>query len=484
MDNENMQKHMQKVNKVVLVMVILIGILTLFSNVIQKFSTLSYIGPIFCILGSIISVLFMVKKIFPNLTRNILSISFLVCCITAMNYMPSVNMLFIVGLCIAALYFDHKYMMLIGGLYSISYIVGCILQETQWTNIQSMSIMYVIIIVLFFLCKWGKELIELSIKREVQAKELLDSLNHVIKEIESNTEVLNTDISNSYYSANILKDNSTIMSSTVEDITNGVQEQTGNINNIYDMINNVNSTMKDMNNFSKDLFDTSKSVSEAVNEGFIKTSTMDNQMAVIDQSVKESMNTVKELSLRMDDINIFLAGINQISEQINLLSLNAAIEAARAGDAGKGFAVVADEVKKLAEQSTNMVKNIDEIIKVIRKQMEIVLEKVNVGIEVVDEGKKGTKKVNSSFYELKQSFQKVDEIVLDELKIVERINSIFSEIQCQIENIASISIQHAAATEEMSATTVEHAVMIEQLYLLINNIKNSSNELQKLIVKK
>ncbi|MDS0526710.1 methyl-accepting chemotaxis protein [Clostridium sp. SHJSY1] len=123
-------------------------------------------------------------------------------------------------------------------------------------------------------------------------------------------------------------------------------------------------------------------------------------MASISEVSTNSFLAVQELNNNMDKVNNFLTGITQISEQTNLLSLNSYIEAARAGEAGKGFAVVADEVRKLAEESGNIVREIDIILKEIKDITEKVSFEVNRGNEVTKEGKEIVMQVNQGFSEI------------------------------------------------------------------------------------
>nr|WP_310939255.1 methyl-accepting chemotaxis protein [Clostridium sp. SHJSY1] len=135
-------------------------------------------------------------------------------------------------------------------------------------------------------------------------------------------------------------------------------------------------------------------------KGHEKVNRMDEQMASISEVSTNSFLAVQELNNNMDKVNNFLTGITQISEQTNLLSLNSYIEAARAGEAGKGFAVVADEVRKLAEESGNIVREIDIILKEIKDITEKVSFEVNRGNEVTKEGKEIVMQVNQGFSEI------------------------------------------------------------------------------------
>ena len=230
--------------------------------------------------------------------------------------------------------------------------------------------------------------------------------------------------------------------------------------------------------FSHQLEEVSSNASNVVTEGTEKINMMENQMEIINQSVKKSLDTVRELNTNMDEINNFLSGITQIAEQTNLLALNAAIEAARAGESGKGFAVVADEVRKLAEQSAFTVKQIYEIIYKIKDKTKNVLDEVSRGQVATQEGEKVVNTVNQSFEMIQASFKEIDRYIADEISRIGNIAGLFSHIDEEVESIASISEEQASSTEELLATLEEHNSNIEGIYNLMQGIKTASDNLQ------
>ncbi len=247
------------------------------------------------------------------------------------------------------------------------------------------------------------------------------------------------------------------------------------------MINKAGEKMSEINALSQSLADTSKNTSQVVRKSSDRINQMGEQMYIINSAVTESMQTVEELNKSMEEINNFLSAINQISAQTNLLALNASIEAARSGEAGSGFSVVASEIKKLAEQSSDTVKNIDVIVKDIHAKTQLVLEKANNGTAAVKEGEVITKQVQDSFENIKSAFHNIDGYIDNELEMTDHVSTIFSQIRKQTENILDISVKHSAATEEMVAITEEQNSSIEIIYGSIGNINDSSIKLQELI---
>lgn len=164
--------------------------------------------------------------------------------------------------------------------------------------------------------------------------------------------------------------------------------------------------------------------------------TAEQQMAVIQQSSYETREKIKQLSIQSAEIENITKVITDITEQTNLLALNAAIEAARAGEHGKGFAVVADEVRKLAEQSKTSASQIIELTANIQKDTKQVEESVQITVGNVDQGV-------TYLQDAQVSFNKI-------------VGSI-TEMTYEIQEISASSEEISASTEEVAASVSEMA---------------------------
>lgn len=428
---------------------------------------------------------FIYKKKYQRATTIILLISILTCTVPYIET-PLAGMVTMIVLCIVSLYLNKALLYGFGGLYvfAYSFIYYSSNHTFDASFFSTLNFIALTIITLYFVCKRSTDLIQLSIQKETESKELLDSLDNMVSVIHENTSSLSVDITNCNNDIGTLKNISSKMTANVQDVTDGVINQSKSITHISNMMNNADEKMAEINQLSKNLADISTNTSQVVFQGSERTNHMGKQMTIINSAVTESLATVTELNKSMDEVNNFLSVINEISDQTNLLALNANIEAARAGEAGAGFAVVANEIKNLAEQSSTMVNQIDKIIYDIKSNTELVLEKANNGIIAVTEGESITKQVLESFDNIKLTFKSIDGYIANELNMTDNVSSIFTQIRVQAENISNISKKHAEATDEMLATTQEQGANIEVIYNSIGNINNSSVKLHELIEKR
>lgn len=217
-------------------------------------------------------------------------------------------------------------------------------------------------------------------------------------------------------------------------------------------------------------------------QGKEKTSDVVNRMNIIQEKTDKSSLHITELEKYSKEITAVIDTISDIAEQTNLLALNAAIEASRAGEAGKGFAVVAEEVRKLAEQSNDGAKKVDELIQKVQKTTEMTVTVNEESKNEVDEGVSAVHAAETSLEEILHAVQNTvndireivsvtDEEVATSNKIVELID----ELGTFIETTDKRAQEAAASTQETTASMDELAVSTEQINNLTNNLHKSIN---------
>ena len=271
-------------------------------------------------------------------------------------------------------------------------------------------------------------------------------------------------------SSQIQTDSSKEIVATVDEITNEMNGVTRDIDFQFDSMNGLVQMLEDLssliNNLNVDTIDTLQNI-ESISE---KAKTGEDSLNEMNFSIKK----IGDSSVEMNNI---IKIINEISEKINLLSLNASIEAARAGDAGRGFAVVADEISKLADQTANSIKDISRIITENDSEITVGLSKVETTVDaigIIITGIKTTKdKIQNISSKMQDQVGKKEQIntlvqkvqdMSEGIRITTKVQKqAISEITNLINNINSGSIAISNGAEELSSNSEEIASMAEFL---------------------
>jgi methyl-accepting chemotaxis protein len=194
-------------------------------------------------------------------------------------------------------------------------------------------------------------------------------------------------------------------------------------------------------------------------------------MNSIAERVKSSARTVESLGTRSDQIGAIVGTIEDIADQTNLLALNAAIEAARAGEQGRGFAVVADEVRALAERTTRATREISDMIKTIQKETNVAVVAMEEG---VNEVAKGTEKAAGSGRALERILEKIN-AVTDQIHLVanaaEEQTATTLEISNNMIKITEVIASTSRGTQESAAAAEELNENAEELQRQVQQFK-------------
>ena len=260
-----------------------------------------------------------------------------------------------------------------------------------------------------------------------------------------------------------------------EDMSAGATQQDQEITNTSSAVEELTVSMKQVSNNAEASAEAARRALDAAESGNRAVRDTLEGMQRIRASVQATAKKIKSLGDRSLEISEIINVINDITEQTNLLALNAAIEAARAGEAGRGFAVVADEVRKLAEHSRTATKDIAALIKAIQAEtneavvvMEEGTKEVEVGAKLADQAGKALEAISSV---VRQSAELVQEISLASKQQVRGTEGVANAMQI----ISNITRQTSQGTRQ-TARTVEHMVKLsEQLNEALSQFRVASS---------
>ncbi|MGP1346966.1 MAG: methyl-accepting chemotaxis protein [Phycisphaerales bacterium] len=260
---------------------------------------------------------------------------------------------------------------------------------------------------------------------------------------------------------------SNIASATGE-IASGVDQQARQLEQITAAVEELNSSVHEVSRKSSDANGAAQNSGQLASTGGNVMSRMISDIGEIEVVVNSAANSVNELGQRSEEIGRIVAVINDIADQTNLLALNAAIEAARAGEHGRGFAVVADEVRKLADRTTKATDEIAQSIESIRAEISGAVSQIDSGTHKVKQGVTRADEANDNLRSIMTSAQDVAAMISSIAAAAEEQSSTAAEIGRSIDTINGISQQSASSTRQVAETASR---LSEKTSVLQNAVK-------------
>jgi methyl-accepting chemotaxis protein len=263
------------------------------------------------------------------------------------------------------------------------------------------------------------------------------------------------------------------ISSSTEQMAAGAQEQTSQAGEVASAVEEMAKTIIENSRNACSAAETAKHAKAAAESGGVVVNETVAGMRDIAHVVKQSASTVQTLGKSSDQIGEIIGVIDDIADQTNLLALNAAIEAARAGEQGRGFAVVADEVRKLAERTTKATKEIASMIRTIQEETKGAVESMEEGNRKVDAGISLADKAGKSLKEIVDVSQKVTDMVSQIAASSEQQSSASEQISKNIEAIATVTGETASGTQQIARAAEDLNRLTENLQQMVGRFQLS-----------
>ena len=292
---------------------------------------------------------------------------------------------------------------------------------------------------------------------------LADGLNGVITEIRTQSDNLYGTseelASDANDTVNSVRQVEIAVSEVAEGASSQAQETADATSNVISMGGMIEKANSDVERLSE----SSKAIGEAVDEA---TEILDELLAINEKAVKsidmiyERTNTTNK---SVEDIKAAINIITSIAEETNLLSLNASIEAARAGEQGRGFAVVASQIQKLAEQSNESAKQIEDITEKLIEDSQQAVSGMQDVREIMNKQSTNVKNTNSAFDKVKDNIEVSIEGVKEITNLTGKLDSTRTAVTDTVQDLSAIAEENAASSQECSASVTEVCNIMERV---------------------
>ncbi len=306
----------------------------------------------------------------------------------------------------------------------------------------------------------GDLTVQLEVEKHDAVGELIENINAMIRDLRTLIgEVQN--VSNSVAEA------SNTIAASASEMSQGANDQAQQTSEVAAAIEEMTRTIYESSNHVKEAAQMAEKASALAMEGEKVFRDTLSGMEKIADVVKKAAQTVETLGKSSMEIGEIIQVINDIADQTNLLALNAAIEAARAGEQGRGFAVVADEVRSLAERTSTATKEISEMIQRIQQETNQVVASMAEGNKEVENGMVLADKATTALNEIIKSVNHINKMIERIAGASEEQSEASGQISSSIEEIAEVARNVSAATEQLAQTSMHLNQLTDNLKTLI-----------------
>ncbi|NLP00791.1 MAG: methyl-accepting chemotaxis protein, partial [Clostridiaceae bacterium] len=307
-------------------------------------------------------------------------------------------------------------------------------------------------------------------------KSIISNVRKAALEIKEVTQVVTrTTIENEKGSENI--------AFALENMARSMDDQRAETDNALIMMKDIQKISQDVNEKVSDISVSAANALEKAEIGNVKLSEYMVQLKDVNATMEEVAQVSEAFVNQTHEMNKILDSIRDISNQTNLLSLNASIEAARAGDAGRGFAVVADEIRKLSDSSEELVEKIAKIVNSIQLSLTEMKQKLSNGLSELEKSNDMANITMGSFRDIKDANDVECAMALDIKRMMEELFKGITDIAESMAQIENATNENTVVSQDISATVEEETANLEEVASKMGFLEDLTKNLEDLVLK-